>query len=197
MHNFFSDKAGLPPTQQIGGAGMKEGGIAMIHSLQVANGPANICYGFGGVVLSSAMDEVLRGDRFQGRFSCSSGALDGDSSDSLHEDESGLLTIVIGPYRLTSAGPVRIQRLITEQFYRIAIRCERFTESAAGVGRVNLAFYSDPRFCEGGDFKLDTLDISKIPMPSLYLEAFAGEPILNAKLQTLDREEIGDVEAVR
>ncbi len=120
----------------------------------------------------------------------------GDSSDSLHEDESGLLTIVIGPYRLTSAGPVRIQRLITEQFYRIAIRCDRFTDGASVVGRVNLTFYSDPRFCEGGDFRLDTLDISKIPMPSLYLEAYAGEPILNAKLQMLDREETAAVEAV-
>jgi hypothetical protein len=196
MRNFFSDEVVSQPTQQIEGVRMNEGKIAMIQSLQVTNGPENICYGFGGVVLSSAMDEVLRGDRFQGRFSCSAGVLGGDSSDSLHEDETGLLTIVIGPYRLTSAGPVRVQRLITEQFYRIAIRCDQFTDGNSGVGRVNLAFYSDPRFCEGGEFKLDTLDISKIPMPSLYLEAFAGEPILNAKLQTLDREGVGVVEPV-
>jgi len=196
MRDFFSDELMTLPTQQIRGARMKEGDIAMIQSLQVAQGPENICYGFGGVVLSSAMDAVLRGDRFQGRFSCSTDVLDDDSSDSLHEDESGLLTIIIGPHRLTSAGPVRVQRLITEQFYRIAIRCDQFTDGNSGVGRVNLAFYSDPRFCEGGEFRLDTLDISKIPMPSLYLEAFAGEPILNAKLQTLDREGVGVVESI-
>ena len=188
MHNIFLDETATRPAQQFAAIHVKEGRNAMIQSLQVANCPDNICYGFGGVVLSSAMGDVLRGDRFQGRFSCSADVLGGDSSDSLHEDESGILTIVIGPYRLTSAGPVRIQRLITEQFYRIAIRCDQFTDGNSGVGRVNLAFYSDPRFCEGGEFRLDTLDISKIPMSSLYLEAFAGEPILNAKLQTLDRE---------
>ncbi|MBK19932.1 MAG: hypothetical protein CMM52_13960 [Rhodospirillaceae bacterium] len=194
MRNFFSDNSVPPSSHEIGGTRMKERGIAMIQSLHAASEPTQICYGFGGVVLSSAMEDVSRGDRFQGRFSCSAGVLGGDSSDSLHEDNTGLLTIVIGPHRLTSSGPVRIQRLITDQFYRIALRCDRFTDGASGVGRLNLAFYSDPRFCEGGDFKLDSLDIAKIPMPSLYLEAFAGEPILNAKLQTLDCEEVAIAE---
>ena len=160
--------------------------IQSLHSSSEAVG--QISYGFTGVVLSAALDSVYRGDRFQGRFACSTGILGTDATDSLHDDEDGFLSLVIGPYTLNSVGPVRIQRLITPQFYRIAIRCERFSDPSVDVGRVNLAFYSDPRFCDGDDFHLDALDIGKIPMPSLYLEAVAGDPVLNAKLQTLDRD---------
>ena len=184
--NTRSDERSLP----IGNAGVKEREIFMFQSLHSSEeAEEKVCYGFTGVVLSTTMDDVARGERIQGEFSCSTGILEVDSTDSPHEDEGGSLSLVIGPYQIQSEGPLRIQRLITPQFYRIAIRCDRFVGPSSGVGRVNLAFYSDPRFCEGADFHLNALDIGKIPMPSLYLEALSGTPILNAKLQTLDRDE--------
>jgi hypothetical protein len=174
----------------LGNTRIKEREIFMIQSLHSSEESAtSICYMFTGVVLSAALDSVTRGDRIQGQFACSTGTIGRDTTDSPHKDEAGYLTLVIGPHRFQSEGPLRIQRLITPQFYRIAIRCDRFTDPPAGVGRVNLAFYSDPRFCEGDEFQLDALEINKIPMPSLYLEALTGAPVLNAKLQTLDRDE--------
>jgi hypothetical protein len=173
-----------------GNTHIKEREVFMTQSLHSSEEIArSICYKFTGVVLSAALDDVVRGDRIQGRFACNTGIVGGDAADSTHEDEAGFLTLVIGPHRLQSAGPPRVQRLITPQFYRIAIRCDQFTGPSAGVGRVNLAFYSDPRFCEGDEFQLDALEIDKIPMPSLYLESPTGGPVLNAKLQTLDRDE--------
>jgi len=171
----------------LGSTGIKEREIFMIQSLHSSEEIASkICYGFTGVVLSAALDRIARGDRFQGQLACNAGILREDTTDSSHKDEGGFLLLVIGPYQFQSMGPLRIQRLITPQFYRIAIRCDQFSGPSMGVGRVNLAFYSDPRFCEGDEFQLDALELSKIPMPSLYLEALAGTPVMNAKLQTLD-----------
>jgi hypothetical protein len=174
----------------IGNTRIKEREIHMIQSLHSSAVSArSICYKFTGVVLSAGLDSVDRGDRIQGQFACSTGIIGGDGTDSPHEDDAGFLTLVIGPHRFQSAGPLRIQRLITPQFYRIAIRCDRFAGPPAGVGRLNLAFYSDPRFCEGDEFQLEALELDKIPMPSLYLEALTGAPVLNAKLQTLARDQ--------
>lgn len=175
----------------IGGTWIKEGEVSMIRSLHARReaGAAPICYGYSGVTLAASLPGVTRGDRFQGRFQCSAGLLEGDGVDTVVKDAAGSLSLIIGPHRLTSAGALSIQRLVTPQFYRIAIRCEEFTECPDAVKRLNLAFYSDPRYCAGDDFRLDRLDIAKIPMPSLYLEAEDGQPVINAKLQSLDRME--------
>ncbi len=173
----------------IGGAPTKQGEVRMIRSLHAwdESGGAPISYGFSGVTLASSLAGVVRGDRFQGRFRCGAGLLDGAEGDTLVVDEAASLSLVIGPHRLNSVGALTLHRLVTPQFYRIAIRCEEFAEGPDAVKRVNLAFYSDPRYCAGDDFRLDRLDISQIPMPSLYLEGEDGEPVINAKLQSLDR----------
>jgi len=173
----------------IGGTPTKEGEVSVIRTLHASRsaGAEPISYGFSGVTLASSLDGVVRGDRFQGRFRCSAGVLDGDGIECLTEDSGASLTLIIGPHCLTSLGALSIQRLVTPQFYRISIRCERFAECPDRVTRLSLAFYSDPRYCAGADFRLDRLDIDKIPMPSLYLEAEEGQPVINAKLQSLDR----------
>lgn len=173
----------------IGGTPTKEGEVSMIRTLHTAHGAGTerISYGFSGVTLASSLDGVARGDRFQGRFRCSAGVLDSGDIDSLTRDPAASLSLILGPHSLTSAGALSIQRLVTPQFYRISVRCERFMECPGTVKRLSLAFYSDPRYCAGADFQLDRLDIDKIPMPSLYLEAEEGQPVINAKLQSLDR----------
>lgn len=172
----------------IGGTPTKEGEVSMIRSLHARHedGETEISYGFSGVTLASGLAGIVRGDRFQGRFQCSAGILGDDEAETQAVDEAASLSLVIGPHRLTSVGALTIHRLVTPQFYRISIRCEEFDDAPDGVKRVNLAFYSDPRYCAGDDFRLDRLDISKIPMPSLYIEAEDGEPMINAKLQSLD-----------
>lgn len=180
--------AAAASSSPIGGTPTKEGEISVIRSLHAAGGTgtAPISYGFSGVTLASSLDGVVRGDRFEGRFRCSPGLLDGGGAGSAIDDPAAALSLVIGPHLLTSAGPLSIQRLVTPRFYRIAIRCRRFADCPGTVRCVNLAFYSDPRFCAGEDFRLDRLDIEKIPMPSLYFEAEDGTPVINAKLQRLD-----------
>lgn len=173
----------------IGGTPTKEGEISMIRSLHAsrAAGGSAISYGYTGVALASSLSGISRGDRFQGRFRFSAGLLEGDGAESVARDHEGGLSLIIGRYHLISDGALTIQRLVTPQFYRIAIRCDEFAECPEEVKRVNLAFYSDPDYCAGDEFRLDRLDIGKIPMPSLYLETDGGRPVINAKLQSLDR----------
>lgn len=173
----------------IGGTPTKEGEISMIRTLHASReaGVESISYGYSGVTLASGLDGVARGDRFQGRFRCSAGVLEGGDATSATVDAAASLFLVIGPYTLTGNGPLSFQRLVTPQFYRITVRCERFVECPDSVKRLSLAFYSDPRYCTGAEFRLDRLDIDRIPMPSLYLESGDGQPVINAKLQSLDR----------
>jgi len=185
----MSSGAAAAFTTSIGGTPTKEGEIGVIRSLHAADeaGAAPVCYGFSGVTMASSLEGVARGDRFQGQFQCSGGLLEGDGADAVVDDPAASLALVIGPHRLISAGALSIQRLVTPQFYRIAIRCRQFANAPGAVKRVNLAFYSDPRYCADEDFRLDRLDIDKIPMPSLYVEAEDGQPAINAKLQCLTR----------
>ena len=90
----------------IGGTPTKEGEVAVIRSLHASSdaGAAPISYGYSGVTLSSSLAGISRGDRFQGRFRCGAGVLDGDDVDSVTLDPTASLSLILGPLRLTSAG---------------------------------------------------------------------------------------------
>lgn len=165
---------------------IEEQEILMIRSLQGTAGlDARASYNFSGVVLSAMLENVSRGDRFNGRFSCRLDSATPNGTDAASIDESGILSLTLGPYSLQNAGPLSLQRLVTPRFFRIAIRCDEMSGAGEDVGRFNLTFYSDPRFCDGNSFTIESLNIAHIPMPSLYIETSGGAPLVSAKLQTL------------
>lgn len=182
---FFDNVADNGPSLPESGR-VEEQEVLMIQSFQAESPfPERASYAFSGVVLSAMLENIGRGDRFNGRFECALDMSDSDGTDAATLDDSGYMSLNLGPYCLQNVAPLRIQRLVTPKFFRIAIRCDRMSGADDDIGRFNLAFYSDPRFCEGKDFQVGSLDISNIPMPSLYIESPGGAPLVSAKLQTL------------
>lgn len=146
---------------------------------------AQASYGFTGVALSSPVQMVPRGERIAGAFSCIGSPCGGDGADLEHDDPCGFIEVCCGQMRLISDGPLRIQRLITPGFFRIAIRAGCVGDDGERIGQINLGFYSDPEHCLGPSFRLERLNMAEIAFPAIYINGLDGDLILNGKLQTL------------
>lgn len=142
-------------------------------------------YEFTGVALSSPVQMVPRGERIAGTFSCIGSPREGDDADQVHDDPDGFIKVCCGQMRLMSDGPLRIQRLITPGFFRIAIRTGCVSEDGRRIGQINLGFYSDPEHCLGPAFRLERLNMAEIAFPAIYINGLDGDLMLNGKLQSL------------